>query len=67
MPGEQWDVIVIGAGFSGLVAARDLTEQGYRVLVLGGARDRPGGRTWYRKFSGTDHMVEIGGVIPAGG
>lgn len=61
MSEQHWDVVVIGAGFSGLTAARDLTEQGFRVLVVEG-RDRPGGRTWYRKFADTDHFVEMGGT-----
>jgi monoamine oxidase len=55
------DVIVIGAGFSGITAARDLLEQGHSVLVLEG-RDRIGGRTWYRNYNGTNHPVEMGGT-----
>ena len=39
------DVIVIGAGVSGLAAARQLAENGRRVTVLEG-RDRIGGRVW---------------------
>ena len=39
------DVLVIGAGIAGLAAARDLTRQGRRVIVLE-ARERVGGRLW---------------------
>ncbi|WP_415794267.1 FAD-dependent oxidoreductase, partial [Mycolicibacterium frederiksbergense] len=37
------DVIVVGAGFAGLSAARELTKRGHKVVVLEG-RDRVGGR-----------------------
>lgn len=49
---ESPDVVVIGAGLSGLCAARDLLAQGLEPLLLE-ARDRPGGRT---------HAVEVSGV-----
>lgn len=60
------DVVVIGGGFAGLVAARDLREAG-RTVVLLEARDRLGGRTWYRQIPGTDVMAEYGAawIFPA--
>lgn len=38
-------VLVIGAGFSGLAAARELQARGHEVVVLEG-RERIGGRIW---------------------
>jgi monoamine oxidase len=55
-------VTVIGAGFAGIAAARDLAESGRRVVVLE-ARDRIGGRTWYREIPGTGVMAEYGGMF----
>ena len=52
------DVVIIGAGPSGLSAARRLKAAGLSVAVLE-ARDRVGGRTWTDTIDGA--MLEIGG------
>jgi len=46
-----FDTIVIGAGISGLTAARLLTDAGRRTVVLE-ARDRIGGRVWSDRSDG---------------
>ncbi|KAL2231473.1 UNVERIFIED_CONTAM: Lysine-specific histone demethylase 1 [Sesamum indicum] len=62
-------VIVIGAGLSGLVAARQLIFLGFKVVVLEG-RARPGGRVRTKKMSGTDGSVvgaaDLGGSVLTG-
>ena len=57
------DVVVIGAGPAGLMAARTLKKSGRSVAVLE-ARPRVGGRTWNGKVAdaqGREHFIEIGG------
>jgi monoamine oxidase len=56
---DEIDTIIIGAGFAGLTAARDLAQAGQRVLVLE-ARERIGGRTWHKSWLGTG--LELGGT-----
>jgi monoamine oxidase len=56
---ETVDVVIVGAGFAGLTAARRLQQEGRSVVVLE-ARDRVGGRIWNHTFAdGT--LVELGG------
>jgi monoamine oxidase len=57
---KKADVVVIGAGFSGLAAARALTAAGHSVLVLE-ARDRVGGRTQNASIAGGKAIAEVGG------
>ncbi|GLB07875.1 hypothetical protein AtubIFM57258_003243 [Aspergillus tubingensis] len=54
-----WEAIVIGAGYAGLVAARDLVKVGKKTLLVE-ARDRIGGRTWSAEVDGTTY--EMGGT-----
>ncbi|HYK68838.1 MAG TPA: flavin monoamine oxidase family protein [Streptosporangiaceae bacterium] len=56
---ESADVLVVGAGLAGLVAARDLSAAGRSVLVLE-ARDRVGGRI-VNEDIGDGKIVEMGG------
>lgn len=56
---ERHDVVIVGAGFAGLVAARELSQAGFDVLVLE-ARDRLGGRVWTDHQLG--HDLELGGT-----
>lgn len=53
------DCVVVGGGFAGLTAAREIAANGKSVLVAE-ARDRVGGRTWVDSFAGK--KVEMGGA-----
>jgi len=48
---EAWDVVVVGAGVGGLVAARDLAAGGLRVLVVE-QRATPGGSVGQHEVAG---------------
>ncbi len=53
------DVVIVGAGIAGLVAARDLMRGGCEVLVLE-ARERVGGRVLNAELPGGS-PIEVGG------
>lgn len=62
---DRFDVVIVGAGLAGLVAARQLGRAGLQVCVLEG-RDRVGGRTLNAEIAAGEDgrpgaVVEIGG------
>jgi lysyl oxidase-like protein 2/3/4 len=57
---DTYDVVVIGTGFAGLIAARDLARDSSLSVLLVEGRDRIGGRTWTSQA--LDHEFEMGGT-----
>jgi len=56
---REMDVVIVGAGFAGLTAARRIAGAGRSVVVVE-ARDRVGGRTLNQEI-GQGDVVEMGG------
>ena len=59
MRATDFDVIVAGAGYAGITAARDMSDRGLSVLVLE-ASERVGGRAFSSVFRGRDERIEHG-------
>ena len=55
------DVVVIGAGFSGLQAAYSAKQAGLSVAVVE-ARDRVGGKIWSAPLASGRGFAELGGA-----
>ncbi len=59
MTSKIYDVIVVGAGLSGLQAAYNVQKAGFSCLVLE-ARNRVGGKTWSVPLANGKGCVDIG-------
>lgn len=57
---SHYDVVIIGAGYAGLTATRELLNAGKNVLLLE-ARDRVGGRVHTQRFE-DDSYLDLGGA-----
>ena len=57
----MFDVVVIGAGFSGLQAAYTAKQAGLSVSVIE-ARDRVGGKIWSVPLASGRGFAELGGA-----
>jgi monoamine oxidase len=64
---QKGNVVIVGAGLAGLVAARQLVFMGFKVVVLEG-RARPGGRVRTNKMSGdsVEAAADLGGSVLTG-
>jgi monoamine oxidase len=58
---KVYDVLIVGGGFAGVTAARELRHQRKSVLLLE-ARDRLGGRTWFKANAFAGVALEMGGA-----
>ena len=59
MEDKEFDIIIIGAGAAGLMAAQELAGSGKKILVLE-ARDRIGGRIYTQYLPGFESHLEAG-------
>ncbi|KAK9814743.1 hypothetical protein WJX72_010741 [[Myrmecia] bisecta] len=66
-PQDRGTVIVVGAGLSGMAAARQLRAFGFKVVVVEG-HARPGGRVYSKRLEGQGlHAVaDMGGSVITG-
>lgn len=58
MVSQVYDTIILGAGWSGVVAARELAKKSNRSVLVLEARDRVGGRA--QTWSGGGAKIDVG-------
>ena len=59
---KQWDVIVLGAGASGLTAAAELSRAGCAVLILEARKSiRTNGELWEYSLTGRIRTQDVAG------
>ena len=57
---EYIDIVIVGAGFSGLSAAKYFSSKSIKCIVIEG-RSRVGGRTLSQKINNEDTIIDLGG------
>ena len=64
--GPKRNVLILGAGISGLVAAYELRRRGHAVQIIDATKDRVGGRLWtWRSDDGRFHGERAAMRIPS--
>ena len=58
---KSTDVIIVGGGFAGVTAGRELSTIGLDSIILEG-RDRLAGRTWTKQDNNIGLPIEMGGT-----
>jgi monoamine oxidase len=57
---EYFDIVIVGAGFAGLSAAKYFSSKSFKCLIIEG-RSRVGGRTFSQKLNEENSIIDLGG------